>query len=372
MMLGSFRCLLVSLLIKSSLAKWYARVCPTGEIESAMRDQDGNIVFVQVPNNATGGATDGPTDGPTDGAIDEDLVSGNNDTNRRRLRNSDFTTAIQIHGKRYLQEQNSSEIFHVRSCACGGVDLLLCPAEADFCGIPFSEDSPIACYSVNAKEVVARNAWPLILLWYFGLLIICCCTNHGHMTKDYCWSCLTTHRNEAFMNRLLSEDSDSMSPGDQWSWWTWQRYRFEQRLLAQAQWALRNQEAQRQQHRIERGFPATEWEMKTTRFKLDTDIEESRVQQKEQADDDSYNQPNCSICFVPLENGDRIGALDCQHNFHSDCLKAWLSRRNACPLCSQPVARRRPQPNEEDHLNEIPSTITPHRRFPWQPTQPEI
>jgi hypothetical protein len=188
------------------------------------------------------------------------------------------------------------------------------------------------------------------------------------MTKDYCWSWFTAHRNEAFMNRLLSDDYASMSPADQWSWWTWQRYRFEQRLLAQAQWVLRNQEAQRQQHRIEQGFPAPELEMKTKRFTLDTDTEESGVQQKEQADDDSDHQPNCSICLIPLENGDRIGALDCKHNFHSDCLKAWLSRRNVCPLCSQPVARRRPQPNEEDYLNENPSTITPHRRFPWQRT----
>lgn len=348
-----FRCLLITLLVKSSIAKWYARVCQTGEIESAMRDEDGNILFVQLPKNATGGASDA------------DSIPEDNGADRNRLRSSDSTAAIPMHENRHMQQQNSSEIFHVRSCACGGGDLFLCPAETDFCGIPFSDEEPIACYSVNAKEVVARNAWPLILLWYFGLLIVCCCTIHGQMTKAYCWSWCTKNQNEEFMDRLLSEDNIEPVSGSRCSWRRWQRHRFEQSLIAQAQWTWRNEEAQRQQHRIDRGFPAPQLEMKTMRFVRETDLEESRVQQTEEADDDSLQQPNCSICFVELENGDRIGALDCQHTFHSDCLKSWLSRRNACPLCSQPVAQHRPQPDGNDLEVEIPPTETPHRRFPW-------
>ena len=46
-----------------------------------------------------------------------------------------------------------------------------------------------------------------------------------------------------------------------------------------------------------------------------------------------YDSPGCAICFVALEDGDRIGALSCNHTFHVDCLKVWLPKRNVCPLC---------------------------------------
>ena len=42
---------------------------------------------------------------------------------------------------------------------------------------------------------------------------------------------------------------------------------------------------------------------------------------------------HCTICLVPLKDGDRVGALPCDHLFHVTCLKSWLPRRNVCPLC---------------------------------------
>jgi hypothetical protein len=48
-----------------------------------------------------------------------------------------------------------------------------------------------------------------------------------------------------------------------------------------------------------------------------------------------------------LEDGDRVGALPCFHQFHVDCLKEWLRRRNACPLC-QATEVATPQYDDED------------------------
>jgi hypothetical protein len=45
------------------------------------------------------------------------------------------------------------------------------------------------------------------------------------------------------------------------------------------------------------------------------------------------NEENCTICFAPLLDGDRVGALPCDHIFRTDCLKMWLQRRNMFPLC---------------------------------------
>jgi len=50
----------------------------------------------------------------------------------------------------------------------------------------------------------------------------------------------------------------------------------------------------------------------------------------------------CPICLVALEEGDRVGVLPCTHNFHVECLKIWLKRKNQCPLCQkQQVANER-------------------------------
>ena len=51
----------------------------------------------------------------------------------------------------------------------------------------------------------------------------------------------------------------------------------------------------------------------------------------------------CSICFLPLEHGERVGVLpSCDHIFHVDCRKVRLTKRNVCPLClSEDIAKPR-------------------------------
>jgi hypothetical protein len=48
---------------------------------------------------------------------------------------------------------------------------------------------------------------------------------------------------------------------------------------------------------------------------------------------DHLEHESCTICFGPLRTGDRVGNLPCQHTFHVDCLKVWLTKRAVCPLC---------------------------------------
>jgi Ring finger domain len=51
--------------------------------------------------------------------------------------------------------------------------------------------------------------------------------------------------------------------------------------------------------------------------------------------DESHDEA-CAICFAELIDGDRVGVLEvCQHQFHVECLKPWLQRRNTCPLCQK-------------------------------------
>ncbi|XP_049399996.1 uncharacterized protein LOC125864108 [Solanum stenotomum] len=41
----------------------------------------------------------------------------------------------------------------------------------------------------------------------------------------------------------------------------------------------------------------------------------------------------CAICQSEYENEENIGALQCGHEYHTDCIKQWLMRKTDCPMC---------------------------------------
>ena len=47
----------------------------------------------------------------------------------------------------------------------------------------------------------------------------------------------------------------------------------------------------------------------------------------------------CVICLEDFKSSRRRKhTLDCSHVFHSTCIKKWLSRSPACPICRAPLA----------------------------------
>ena len=49
---------------------------------------------------------------------------------------------------------------------------------------------------------------------------------------------------------------------------------------------------------------------------------------------DSRRETECAICLEEFKRNDIIKEFyKCRHIFHKDCLKSWLKRSNACPLC---------------------------------------
>lgn len=42
---------------------------------------------------------------------------------------------------------------------------------------------------------------------------------------------------------------------------------------------------------------------------------------------------SCIICQCDFDNQEKIGTLDCGHEYHADCLKKWLQVKNVCPVC---------------------------------------
>jgi len=44
---------------------------------------------------------------------------------------------------------------------------------------------------------------------------------------------------------------------------------------------------------------------------------------------------DCAICYEPLEQ--ELYTLNCQHQYHRDCITRWLHTKPTCPLCRAPV-----------------------------------
>ncbi|KAL5699864.1 hypothetical protein ACHQM5_030703 [Ranunculus cassubicifolius] len=46
----------------------------------------------------------------------------------------------------------------------------------------------------------------------------------------------------------------------------------------------------------------------------------------------------CSICQDEFAEGDEVGRLGCEHEYHLMCIYQWLRQKNWCPVCKSPAA----------------------------------
>ena len=46
---------------------------------------------------------------------------------------------------------------------------------------------------------------------------------------------------------------------------------------------------------------------------------------------------NCSICIEPFTSTQTCIVLQCNHKYHSHCIKEWLEKELTCPNCRQPL-----------------------------------
>eukprot|EP00956_Cyclotella_meneghiniana_P043862 scaffold291577_cov73-Cyclotella_meneghiniana.AAC.2 len=69
---------------------------------------------------------------------------------------------------------------------------------------------------------------------------------------------------------------------------------------------------------------------------------------KETPDELEVEMFDCTICLSEISDGEEVGVLSCQHLFHVDCLKEWMLRRNACPLCQTEICCPRPVQSSSD------------------------
>jgi hypothetical protein len=69
--------------------------------------------------------------------------------------------------------------------------------------------------------------------------------------------------------------------------------------------------------------------------------------------DEESEQPECSICLEPLDTQEPY-KLNCNHEFHRDCITRWIHTNPNCPMCRSPV--------DADHRYVDDGIMTEERR----------
>jgi hypothetical protein len=256
----------------------------------------------------------------------------------------------------YVSGDISNQVFYVRECGCFSQSRILsqrfCPVVFDSCGIPTDAlytDVPVACFaSQTLHQEILRTAWPILLVWVALVAGVCCVTDVGMDARHYFLRVCCRQSNEAFVDRILQAP-----PGS--SRLRRRRQGFLHSYLAEA--GLNQPIPLRTIVPQPPTTVPTALELRTKRYKAPFGADQRENGDGDNEDDDGH-EASCTICFHPLNDGDRIGDLECSHNFHVDCLKNWLTRRNTCPLCQAPnVATTRyaeppPRNNDEDTDDE--------------------
>ena len=292
------------------------------------------------------------------------------------------------------QKENGTALDYilVRSCYCANLvnqNVQYCPVEYRKCSI--NVGVPLHCFTPKIGVSIVRASVPTMFVWYslLGLLIVD--TVFGRNTRGYIYRKVRCWQNRD--QEILEQQTDQLKVQfpDRAAALFQQGLRRRRIELQQERERSTRQDQpiviadeQPTDGIIEEGPLTTEMFLEAMRFPIprrrpravpteerqdgtqlklktktysstdhSTKMQNSLKVPHESATDSSTNNPAwgrrtlqafrrddglvevelCAICLDPFVTGDRIGDLNCQHDFHVSCLKAWLKRKNQCPLC---------------------------------------
>jgi hypothetical protein len=248
------------------------------------------------------------------------------------------------------------ELFYARECNCfePEYETVYCPFATYLCQAPswrYSIQKP-GCMTEPKGRETSRNIFQVLVIWYSLLFACICGTGFGRSLIDYMLFCCFPGWNRFVATRMLRRNPD-------------RAHGFIRNSLRRRRQMLERRGADHAEAQIEGATGAAAMaqaeteEEKPTSLALRTKLykgglhrqrgslcitkdEASSIPRRmsfspsyssEHGEYDEDDDENCTICFAPLLDGDRVGALPCDHIFHAECLKMWLQRRNVCPLC---------------------------------------
>lgn len=340
--------------------------------------------------------------------VDDDVATDEGTNSRRKLLRASFLFSPSISSistqRRPKGIKVDDGVFVGRECPCGSRQreaTIVCPAmyNENYCQVPTDKVYPVECVNTSRYREFIVSVWPLSILWLTALLFYLISTESGRLTIKYICSKVCCCWEDGFGNSRLVETIISRE--------TAMRDLYQIASLTRA--------VEQQQH--ETNNPVT-YVLKTKAYNskklgpkkyeneskhiemtnLENDLQQSPSNETAITSPDSFsptpsfeydiegqdsfqcspcNSPTsathdnhyieddddevlCTICMVDIEDGDRVGALPCDHLFHAECLKEWIRRRNVCPLCQDPIAEERSNPSENSPSVTVryPATFT--------------
>jgi len=231
----------------------------------------------------------------------------------------------------------------VRKCNCRSGwnhpnnEPIFCPLITTHCGTyrkPELHNATLGCLTPAENEDMQQILAFSSLVW-FAILVLCCLlTRRGLDSLNFALSKCIPNHDERTANRMLRNDPQ-LAREMILNHILLRRQLMRARLNMVAP-GLDLREAD------EEGERPTSLALKTCIFVTEDKPGAGGVVHNDQTDGDEEDYDhNCIICFQPLVNGEKIGKLECAHKMHADCLKSWLGRRNACPLCNSAIASPR-------------------------------
>jgi len=311
--------------------------------------------------------------------------------------------------------KSTSTIYNAKECSCAtsssttAIYCLYTSNNENVCEVPTDvgdggrQQQPTLCYNVTIYRHIIRNSWPIVVFFYVVVIVYVIFTEGGRGTMRYVYYTVCC-RNDAYNEQLVemimeSEDSE-------------RRRTLElQRMVGRRDNVTYVLKTKQYYRKANNGTPTlhTEHDSRASLFPIQiatttsspllqmtpplyhpfiqppnqtTDTSTTRNNNNNNnmenlqtattatidkptidSDDDSDNDEGaetCTICILTIKDGDHIGALQCEHIFHVDCLKEWIKRRNVCPLCQIPnIAdeRRSPPPPIDTYTNNNDNDI---------------
>ena len=73
-----------------------------------------------------------------------------------------------------------------------------------------------------------------------------------------------------------------------------------------------------------------------------------------------YKDITCNICLEGFNEGNILRVLECNHEFHENCIITWLKQRNTCPICRHELESN--DPNYERRKNSHRENLRNYHR----------
>mmetsp|Transcript_29014 Transcript_29014/g.33340 ORF Transcript_29014/g.33340 Transcript_29014/m.33340 type:complete len:515 (-) Transcript_29014:117-1661(-) len=331
-----------------------------------------------------------------DDKVNSDSESGDGSERRNlmmrgtRSSNSSLNT-VSSSSSSNLNRNLNQDIIYGRECKCGSVHresktYCIIKNNENWCRVPNSKSDSVECYQHNTSQIFIRNTWPLTLLWLLAMVIYLVVTEAGRNLLRYVLHKIC--RCQCMDNRRLVEDILEREAATrnllQGSSFVRSNHCNTNVTYILKTKSYKSEDTSERKKNGSYGLDsspsnqtlATTPDTKSSSFSFDdsarhyNDTDESNSPSPNSSAEDieicspcstvrSNNDTNhegdeddefdddevmCTICMIEIEDGDRIGALPCNHPFHVDCLKEWIKRRNVCPLCQSPdIAEERNQ-----------------------------